>query len=345
MRKLIIQIPCYNEEGTLGETLLALPREVPGFDVVEWLVIDDGSRDRTSAVAAEYGVNHIVRFPRNRGLAAAFSAGLDEAVRQGADVIVNTDADNQYCADDIPKLVTPIVRGAAEIVIGERPIWQIDDFSWLKKSLQRFGSWIVRVASRTSIADAPSGFRAFSREAAMRLNVFNEYTYTLETIIQAGQKGLAITSVPIRTNPKTRPSRLIKSLPTYLARSAMTILRSFVTYRPFRAFAIPGTISILVGLSIAIRFLAYYLQGNGEGHIQSLILSALMLGTGFFLIVTAFVVDLVSVNRSLLELLTYRLKVQAGGPATDRDMIQTKEESRSQIETHSLFGSRHANDH
>ena len=225
MTKLIIQIPCYNEENTVGTTLAALPRHLPGIDTIEWLVIDDGSRDRTVEVAKDNGVDHIVQFPMNQGLAKAFMAGLEACVKAGADIIVNTDADNQYCADDIPKLIQPILLGKAEIVVGARPIWKTKHFSSTKKLLQQLGSAVVRLASKTNIPDAPSGFRAFSREAALRLNVFNNYTYTLETIIQAGQKGMAITSVPIRTNPVLRPSRLVKSTPTYVVRSLFTILR------------------------------------------------------------------------------------------------------------------------
>lgn len=306
--KLIIQIPCYNEEKTLGIALSALPRSLPGIDVVEWLVIDDGSSDQTVEVARSHGVDHIVRLPRNQGLARAFMSGLEASLKVGADITVNTDADNQYCADDIPKLIEPILAGKAEIVVGARPIDDMEHFSSVKKLLQKLGSAIVRIASRTEIPDAPSGFRAMSREAAMRLNVFNDYTYTLETIIQAGQKGIVITSVPVRTNRDLRPSRLVKSIPAYVRRSVLTILRIFMTYRPFRFFAVPGIISFAFGLMIGFRYLYYYVAGGGVGHIQSLILAALLLGNGFFLIIAGLLADLISVNRRLLEDIQYNLR-------------------------------------
>lgn len=306
--KLIIQIPCYNEQTALPVTLSALPRRVPGVDVVEWLVIDDGSRDRTAEVAREHGVDHVVRFPRHRGLASAFVAGLEAALKAGADVIVNTDADNQYNADDIPKLVTPILEGEAEIVVGTRPIAATRHFSPAKRLLQRFGSWLTRVISQTEVRDAPSGFRAFSREAAMKIHVFNEYSYTIETIIQAGQKGMAIVSVPIRTNEDLRPSRLVKSLGSYIGRQVLTMFRIFVTYRPFRFFAANGLLIFLVGLLISMRFVYFYVTQGGQGKIQSLILAALLMGTGFFLGVVGIIADLISVNRQLLEGLDWRLQ-------------------------------------
>ena len=306
--KLIIQIPCYNEEQTLGITLSELPREVPGVDTVEWLVIDDGSTDSTVNAAASYGVDHIVRLPRNRGLARAFKAGLEAALKAGADIIVNLDADNQYRSDDIPRLIEPILAGKAEMVIGARPIEKIKHFSPHKKLLQRLGSWVVRLASKTDIPDAPSGFRAFSRDAAMRLNVFNEYTYTLETLIQAGQKGMTIASVPVGVNEDLRPSRMVKSIPNYIRRSASVIIRIFMTYRPLRFFAIPGSILLGLGLLLGIRFLYFYFSGNGSGHVQSVILAALLLGTGFFLVITGLITDLISVNRRLLENLDWRVR-------------------------------------
>lgn len=308
MIKLLIQIPCYNEESPLPVTLSALPREVPGVDLVEWLVVDDGSIDRTAEVALSYGVDHIVRLPRNQGLAKAFVAGLEACLQAGADIIVNTDADNQYCADDIAKLVQPILAGEAEIVIGARPIGEIDDFSAIKKALQRVGSWIVRLASNTSIPDAPSGFRAFSRDAAMRLNVFSEYTYTLETIIQAGQKNMAIMSMPIRTNAQLRPSRLVKSIPSYVRRSLFTIIRMFITYRPLRSFATVGALIFIGGLVLGLRYLYFFLSGNGSGHIQSLILSSVLLSSGFLLGIAGILADLISVNRKLLEQLDWRVQ-------------------------------------
>jgi glycosyltransferase involved in cell wall biosynthesis len=307
-RKAIIQIPCFNEEQTLAITLRALPRQLNGIGCVEWLIIDDGSSDQTSQVAREMGVDHVVRLPRNQGLARAFSAGIEESLRQGADIIINTDADNQYCADDIQKLVDPIVEGRSEFVVGARPISTTPHFSRMKKTLQWWGSWVVRRVSKTNIPDAPSGFRAMSRSTAMQLNVFSEYTYTLETIIQAGQKNMAISSVPIRTNPDLRPSRLLRSIPSYVGRSASTIVRIFMTYRPFQFFAIPGTICSAVGFMLCVRYLLFLLAGSGAGHIHSLILASLMLGMGLTGIVVGLMADLISVNRKLLEKIDWRLQ-------------------------------------
>lgn len=306
--KLIIQIPCYNEAETLPITLKELPREVPGFSSVEWLVINDGSTDNTGEIAGKCGVDHIVSFTGNRGLARAFLAGLDAAVRLGADVIVNTDADNQYEAADIPLLTAPILAGEADIVIGARPIDEISSFSTAKKFLQKVGSAVVRFVSKTDIPDAPSGFRAMSREAALRFNVFNDYTYTLETIIQAGQKSIAITSVPVRVNRELRPSRLVKSIPSYLAKSLVTIVRIFVVYKAFRFFMSVGLMLFSAGLIGGIRFLCYYFSGNGSGHIQSLIFASILLGIGFQTMLTAFLADLLAVNRRLMEDIQYRVK-------------------------------------
>ena len=308
MSKLIIQIPCFNEESTLGLTLQDLPKVVPGVDTVETLIIDDGSTDNTIDVARKCGVDHVVALPRHQGLAKAFMAGLEASLKAGADIIVNTDADNQYCADDIPKLVAPILKGNAEIVVGARPIGENDHFSPTKRSLQKLGSWVVRLASRTDIPDAPSGFRAISRNAAMQLHVFNEYTYTLETIIQAGQKSMAITSVPVRTNHDSRPSRLFKNIPTYVQRQVSTIVRIFMTYRPFRFFAVPGLVLFFAGFAIGLRFLYFYLTVGGEGKVQSLILAALLMGSGFFLGVVGLVADLIAVNRNLLERLDWKVQ-------------------------------------
>ena len=299
--KLIIQIPCFNEAQTLSVTLSALPRSIAGFDKVEWLIIDDGSQDGTVEVAKAHGVDHVVRHAGNKGLARAFMTGLETCLRLGADVIVNTDADNQYNADDIPVLTLPILQHRAEIVVGARPIATIEHFSPVKKVLQRLGSWVVRAASNTDIPDAPSGFRAMSRAAAQRLMVFNDYTYTLETIIQAGQKNIAITSVPIRVNEDLRPSRLVKSIPSYIKRSIITIVRIFIIYRPFSFFGTIGAILFADGFLIGLRFLCHYLQGNCEGHIQSLILASVMLGMGFQTLLVAFVADLLAANRKLLE--------------------------------------------
>lgn len=308
MTKLIVQIPCYNEERTLGITLAALPRYLPGIDEIEWLIIDDGSRDRTVEVAKNSGVDHIVRFRHNRGLAKAFMAGLEASLKAGADIIVNTDADNQYCADDIPKLIQPILLGEAEIAIGARPIAQIQHFSPTKKLLQTFGSWVMRLVSGTNVADAPSGFRAFSREAAIRLNVFNEYTYTLETIIQAGQKGMAVMSVPIRTNGDLRPSRLVKSIPNYLRRSTLTIIRISLTYKPLRSFAILGTIPFGLGFGLGVRWLFLLLMGTPRTHIPSLILAAILMLIGVQLWILGLVAELLGVNRKLLEDIQLRLR-------------------------------------
>ena len=299
--KLIIQIPCYNEEETLQIALDALPRDMPGFEKVEWLIINDGSTDDTVKIATDCGVDHIVNFKYHRGLAMVFMAGLSECLNLGADVIVNTDADNQYEAQDIPKLVKPILEHKAEYVIGERPISQSKHFSPTKKFLQKLGSWTVRKVSNTDIPDAPSGFRAMTRECAMRLNVYNDFTYTLETIIQAGQKNMAIVSVPIRTNADLRPSRLLSSIPNYIAKSIMTIIRIFVVYRPFRFFMVIAAILFGLGFLLGLRFLYYYFTGDGSGHMQSVVLAGVLMGMGFQTGLIAFVADLLAVNRRLLE--------------------------------------------
>lgn len=306
--KLIIQVPCYNEESTLRLALSALPRKIPGIDRIEWLVVDDGSEDRTVDVAKASGADHVVGLPRHQGLARAFLAGLEAAISQGADIIVNTDADNQYCAEDIPKLIAPILAGRADIVIGARPIAEIQHFSPLKKCLQRLGSRAIRLVSNTDIADAPSGFRAMSRQAAMQLHVFNEYTYTIETIIQAGQKGMAVLSVPIRVNAALRPSRLVRSTPGYVRRQVLTMLRIFITYRPFRFFAVQGAVLFGGGALIGLRFVYLYLTTGGAGHVQSLILAALLIIIGFFLAVVGLLADLIAVNRQLLERLDWRMQ-------------------------------------
>jgi glycosyltransferase involved in cell wall biosynthesis len=309
--KLIIQIPCLNESETLRVTLDALPREVVGFDTVDWLVIDDGSTDDTVAIAKAGGVDHIISHTRNRGLARAFMTGIDACVRLGADVIVNTDADNQYNADCIPDLTAPVVAGTADIVVGARPIRTIEHFSPVKRSLQTLGSWVVRIVSRTQVPDAPSGFRAISRDAAMELIVFNDYTYTLETIIQAGQKDMAITSVPVTVNEDLRPSRLFKSTRTYIQRSIGTIIRIFVVYRPFRFFATIGVVLFGLGTIIGLRFLVLLMMGDGGGNVQSLILAAILIIMGFQSILTAFVADLLSANRKLGEDIRVTLRRQA----------------------------------
>lgn len=307
MTKLVIQIPCYNEEATLPTTLASLPRHVPGVDEIEVLVVDDGSDDATAAVARSHGADEVHVLPAHGGLARAFEEGLRVAVAMGADIVVNTDADNQYRSEDIPKLLAPILAGEAEIVVGERPISEIEHFSPSKKALQKLGSWVVRRASGTDVPDAASGFRAISRDAARRIKLFNDYSHTLETIIQAGHKGMAITSVPIRTNEQTRPSRLYGSLFGYLRRQAVTIVRIYMTYRSFEFFAVPGVIAFLAGFGIGLRFLYFYVTEGGAGHVQSLILAALLMGTGFFLVVVGLLADLASVNRKLLEEHDWRL--------------------------------------
>ncbi|MEO7431560.1 MAG: glycosyltransferase family 2 protein [Dokdonella sp.] len=325
--KLVIQVPCYNEAQSLPHAIPQLPRQVAGCDVVEWLVIDDGSSDQTSRVAAELGVDRIVRHPVNRGLAAAFMTGLQTAIDSGADIIVNTDADNQYDARDIETLVRPIIEGRAEMVIGSRPIADTEHFSWLKKKLQGLGSKVVRMASNTQVADAPSGFRAFTREAAQRLNVFSSYTYTLETIIQAGHSNIRVLSVPIRTNPDLRPSRLVKSIGRYVWRSASTIVRIFATYRPLMFFWMIAAFFLLLGVAAAGWYLVYKAMGQGSGHVQSAMLAAASITIGLIAFLIGFLADLLAVNRRLLEGIDWRLRrvEQATTCASDRHEPATSE--------------------
>ena len=301
LKKVIIQIPCYNEEESLPITLSQLPRVLPGIEKVEWLIIDDGSTDKTVSVAVEYGVDHIIQHPSNQGLAKTFMTGLGAAIERGADIIVNTDADNQYCAEDISKLIQPIVHGEAEFVIGTRPILKTAHFSPAKKILQRIGSQIVRLVSNTDVEDAPSGFRAITRDAAKKINVFSEYTYTLETIIQAGHKGISIASVPIRTNNDLRPSRLVKDIPTYIRRSVITMLRIFVVYKPFKFYSFISIIFFAIGIGTLFRYLIIYLGGEGDGHLQSIILGSVFLLISVQTLFLGFISDLLSVNRKLLE--------------------------------------------
>ena len=310
--KLIIQIPCYNEEATLPETLAVLPKSVPGFDRVEILVVDDGSEDGTVAVAREHGVDHVLCLKKHRGLAKAFMDGVEACLSLGADVIINTDADNQYNAEDIPSLLKPILKGEADFVIGTRPIESIEYFSWSKKLLQILGSRIVRAASQTSVMDAPSGFRAITREAAMQLNVFSSYSYTLETLIQAGHTGISTMSVPIRVNSEQRPSRLASSLFSYVRKSALTIVLTYAIYKPLKFFLGIAALFFLPGLFLSFRFLYYFLTGDGDGHVQSVILSVFLMSVGFSLAMMAVLAELISVNRQLLEKLSYRQQLFEG---------------------------------
>lgn len=308
--KLVIQIPCYNEESSLPVTLKALPHSINGIDEIEILIINDGSTDRTVEVAKSFGVTHFVNMPHNCGLAKAFTAGLNEALAMGADIIVNTDADNQYCAEDIEKLTTPIISGDADIVIGSRPVSKIAHFSPLKKFLQKSGSLVMRLISSTDVEDAPSGFRAFSRNAALQLNVFDNYTYTLETIIQARAKGLELKCVPINVNPDLRKSKLVKNIFDYVRRSMFTMIRMFIIYRPFRFFALLSGLFLITGTLLGLRFLWFYFFESGAGHIQSLILSAILIITGVQVAVIAVLSELLSINRKLLEDIQRRLKLQ-----------------------------------
>ncbi|MFQ5648744.1 MAG: glycosyltransferase family 2 protein [bacterium] len=320
--KLIIQIPCLNEEGTLPLTIKDLPKQIEGIDEIETLIIDDGSTDRTTAVARELGIDHVVRHRNNKGLAEAFMTGLDACLRLGADIIVNTDGDNQYNADSIKDLIAPILSGQADMVVGDRQVNGIPHFSFLKKRLQVLGSWVVQHVSGTEIPDTTSGFRAFSREAALRLNVISGFTYTLETIIQAGKSNIAITHVPVKTNEKLRESRLFGSIPRYIKRSAATIFRIYTMYEPLKTFSMVGAGIFLTGLLVSSRFLYFYLIGDGGGHIQSLILSAVLMLIGFQVIMIGLLADLIRGNRRLIEDTQYRVKKleigesQANGLAT-----------------------------
>jgi glycosyltransferase involved in cell wall biosynthesis len=315
--KLIVQIPCYNEEKTLPLTLRDIPREIEGVDETEILIVDDGSTDRTLEVAKELGVDHIVRNTCNKGLARTFFVGLDACLRLGADIIVNTDGDNQYKGEDIPKLIAPILAGKYDIVVGDRQTDKIPHFSSTKKKLQKIGSFVVRKLSETKTPDAVSGFRAFSRDAAMQLNVVSPHSYTIETIIQAGKKHFAVGSVPIGTNPATRKSRLFDSIPHFLERSISTIIRVYSMYQPLRVFFIIGCICILAGLIPSVRFLIKYLKIGGTGHIQSLILASIMLFAGFLAMMIAIIGDLISFNRKLIEEVLYRVRAIEMGETSE----------------------------
>jgi glycosyltransferase involved in cell wall biosynthesis len=305
---LIIQIPCLNEAETLPGTLADLPRSLPGIDRIEVLVIDDGSRDGTADVARAHGVAHVVRLRRRKGLAAAFKAGIDAAVKLGADYIVNTDADNQYVGADIALLIEPLMKGEADIVIGDRNIKALSEMSAQKKLLQRLGSWVVRQVSGTEVPDTTSGFRAYTREAALRMTIVSEFSYTLESIIQAGKNRLAISHVPVRTNPRVRPSRLFDSLFAYVKASGATIVRIYAMYEPLKVFSYIGAAIFTIGLAVTARFIYYYLTGTGRGHVQSLIIAAVLMIVGFQVLLIGLVSDMISGNRKLLEDLTYRIR-------------------------------------
>ena len=308
--KLVIQIPCLNEEEVLPQTLADLPKEIPGVDEISVVVIDDGSTDRTVEVARENGVAHVVSLTTNQGLARGFAVGLDEALKLGADIIVNTDADNQYAGSSIPGLIQPVLDGRADLVVGDRQVQTIEHFSWLKKRLQKLGSWVVRKLSGTDVPDATSGFRAYSREAALRLNIVSPFSYTLETIIQAGKKGIAITHVPVDTNPQTRESRLFHSTWHFIKRQTATILRMYVMYEPLKTFAYLSALPFLVATFFALRFLWFYLGGEGaSGHVQSLIAMAVLFMLSFLLMVLGILADLIYNSRRLTEDALYKTRL------------------------------------
>ncbi len=306
--KLVIQIPCYNEEDTLPVTYQDLPREIPGIDEIEVLVVDDGSKDGTVAVARSLGVQHILSLGRNRGLAEAFVRGLEYALAVGADIIVNTDADNQYRGADIARLVAPILARRADIVVGDRGVTTVDEFSALKRKLQQVGSWVVQMAAGAAIPDATSGFRALSREAALRTIILSQYSYTLESLIQAGARRMSIEYVQVRTNPQTRPSRLMRNIPHYLFNSAKTIIQAYTMYRPIRVFFFFGGSMLVGGTVLGARFVALYLRGQGNGHIQSLLLTAILLIVGFQVILIGLLADLIGANRKIMEETLYRVR-------------------------------------
>lgn len=331
--KLIIQIPCFNEAEQLPRTLADLPREVAGFDAVEWLIVDDGSTDATIEVAQAHGIDHVVRLTNNKGLAAGFQAGLDACLKLGADVIVNTDADNQYHGGDVATLVRPIVDGHADMVVGDREVTNIEHFSWLKKSLQRLGSWVVRQASSTSVPDTTSGFRAYNREAAIQILVVSKFTYTLETIIQAGKLLVAIDHVPIRTNPKTRESRLFPSMWAYVRRNAISIFRIYAQYEPLRVFWSLAAVMGLAALALWIRFVVSYAEGSGRGHVQSLILGAVLFIAAVVLWALGVIGDLLAAQRVMTQKTferVRRIELQLGvapshyepGQAPEREAIE-----------------------
>ncbi len=331
--KLIVQIPAYNEETTIAQTLRDVPTKIDGISSIETLVIDDGSTDNTADAARQAGANHVLQLKTHRGLSAAFVAGVDAAIRLGADVIVNTDADNQYAGSDIARLVAPIIRGTAEVVIGDRDVANSPHMSPLKRLLQRLGSWTVGLASGVRVGDATSGFRAFSRDAATQINVFNPFTYTLETIIQSGNRNLGVQSVTVRTNPPSRPSRLYQGVGTYLRKSVATIFRIYTLYKPLKTFFAFGSILILTGTAIGLRFLWYYFEGDRAGHVQSLILAAVFLIAGFQTLLIGLVADLISVNRRLSEEVLIRLKKTRAPERERRRHFRQPEAEKDQTQT------------
>jgi glycosyltransferase involved in cell wall biosynthesis len=323
--KLIVQIPCHNEEATLPQTVADIPRVIDGIDQVEILIIDDGCTDRTVAVAREIGVDHIVTNKAQRGLAGTFRAGIDACLHHGADIIVNTDGDNQYAGADIPKLIRPVLDGTADIVVGDRQTSQIEEFSALKKRLQTIGSAVIRKASGLDVPDAVSGFRAISRDAALQLNIVSTFSYTIEMLIQAGRKRMAVTSVPVGTNPKTRESRLFTNIPRFIERSVTTLARMYTMYRPLRVFMLIGLTMSLIGMAPIVRFLFYYMMGDGDGHVQSLIIGGALLIMGLMTFLVGLVADLISHNRQLVEMTLEKVRrlELALPPETDKPSIPT----------------------
>ena len=332
MKKLIIQIPCLNEAQTLPATLADLPKSIAGVDAIEVLVIDDGSRDGTSDVARACGVDHIVRLRRNKGLAAAFAAGIDACLKAGADFIVNTDADNQYAGDDIPKLLAPLLRGEADICIGDRNIGALQHMSWRKRQLQALGSWVVRQVSGTSVPDTTSGFRAYTREAALRMTIVSEFSYTLESIIQAGKKRMAIAHVPIAVNPRTRESRLFDSIFSYIKKSGATIVRIYTMYEPLKVFTYIGLAIFAGGVIGSLRFVSYYFEGAASRHLGSLIASAVLLIFGFQVILIGLVADVISGNRKLLEDLVYRVRALEAPPREPEPPALTRSRAADRVD-------------
>ncbi len=306
--KLIIQIPCYNEEDTIEAVIHDLPKEIENIDTIETLIIDDGSTDRTVEKARQIGVDHIISFKTHKGLARAFAAGIEHCLRHGADVIINTDGDNQYRGDDMPKLIMPVIKGHADVVVGARQIDEIPHFSFFKKKMQKLGSRVIRKISKTSVKDATSGFRAFSRDAAMRINPLTEYSHTIESLVQLGNEKLKIISVPIRINQKLRESRLIKNTPSFIARQSTTLFRMYAIYKSYKLFIVLGIIVALPGLLGFLRFLYFYLTEGGEGHIQSLIFSVVFVICGLFIIMFGVIAELISSNRKMIEMMIYKIR-------------------------------------